>query len=732
MSLASVDDLDSILQDLAEPSARDRGGSAVSDSPGLSSFSHVEAGDSSPRGESNKNTSLSLPPAIIAASCTSRKYKLWICPDEGHNLCFKIISQGGATFCILSNCSTNHKSGRHFHPRSGDIYVMKTTSSVFVAPTISSKSINIELLSKWLEDACPIDEWHKRFLLLKQEIENPFDRLSSEKISQSDLEAKDTFVSTALAFKTPKKKPVSFYSESFNDLPELASLTTKLDPEDNLYSSLDDKFSSLVHVLETMNSTQTNDSSNMINGFDNIDLRLSQLKDKMGSQPEFLDTKFTAPNLWLSLGLIADELSQIPSQAGVSKQEVLTMISSKFDNGNIERLIQDTFLPVNKQIKSLNDFAVNAVRLLNQKISNLPATAETSQANSNIDFAEREQRLWDKVNELQSELASYRSSQDESTIKFGKLGIRSSKEMDAWMEINHPGQNFGLLVDFHLVMEHVQVQITGQKLISNFEKIYKMSLDSNNQALAISSFEARVPRFFSSESRHFVRKDESYFSAIKCWDDWDLPHDGHRDRLNQELHLFKQGHQFLIDTELTPMTPFHTLCNLALTETVAWIEGLMKFLDDTFNEYSCSRFGQKKAWHITTRLAKALVDKVAAPRNSVQNSFKIHELHFVSKSIAYASLRSLDVMLAISSCNFKNSPIITAELSKFLALNSNLEVVESIQTKMKTLESENSTIKKDVKAASNAAHTASNKWDSTYKSLIDDLKKRVKSLESRN
>jgi len=259
-----------------------------------------------------------------------------------------------------------------------------------------------------------------------------------------------------------------------------------------------------------------------------------------------------------------------------------------------------------------------------------------------------------------------------------------------------------------------------------------MSLDSNNQALAISSFESRVPRFFTSESKHFVRKDESYFSSIKSWDDWDLPHDGYRDRLNEELHLFKQGHQFLLDTELTPMSPFHTLCNLALTESVAWVEGLMKFLDDTYNEYSRSRFGQKKSWHITTRLAKALIDKVASPRNSIQNSFKIRELHYVSKTIAYAVLRSLDVMISISSCNFKNSPIITSELSKFLALNSNLELVESIQSKVKSLESENSTIKKDVKSAINAAHTASNKFDSTYKSLIDDLKKRVKSLESRN
>ena len=523
MSSSSIADYDALMQELhgVDPPSRDEGGigggnggnvdDQNTNSPGMSSFSQVDLAPSSPRGESNKmSTSLRLPSAIIAASSTSKRYKLWICPDEGHNLCFRIIGQGGSTFCILSKCSTNHKSGKHFEPRPGYIYVMKTTSIVFVSPSISSKVINVELLSKWLEDACSIDEWHKRFLLLKQEIENPILRLASEKISQLDLEAKDTFVSSALAFKTPKKKSVSLFTESSKDFTELESLTTKIDPEDNLIITLDNKFQNLVYVLETLHSNQNNDSINITKGFESTDIKLAQFQDKIGSPPEFLDTKFSAPNLWLSLGLIADELSRIPAQASISETRVLELISKHFDNGNIDKLINDVVFPVNKQVQSLNDFVVNAVRLLNKKVSTSSPHIESSHLTNNSDFLEREQRMWDKINELESELASYRSTKDEAAIKFGKLGIRNPKEMDSWMEINHPGPSFGHLVDFHSVMEHVQVQITGQKLISNFEKFHKMSLDSNNQALAISSFESRVPRFFTSESKHFVRKDESY------------------------------------------------------------------------------------------------------------------------------------------------------------------------------------------------------------------------------
>lgn len=173
------------------------------------------------------------------------------------------------------------------------------------------------------------------------------------------------------------------------------------------------------------------------------------------------------------------------------------------------------------------------------------------------------------------------------------------------------------------------------------------------------------------------------------------------------------------------------MCILALTESVAWVDSLVKFVDDTYNEYSRSRYGTKKAWSITTRLAKSLIEKVASPRNSIHNSFKIKKPAQVSKAITYASLRSLDLMVSITQVNFKNSPIITAELSKYLALNTNYEAVEQVQKKLLAIESENVTMRKDVKSAVSAANTAGNKLDSSLKPQLEDLKKRLRALESR-
>jgi len=89
---------------------------------------------------------------------------------------------------------------------------------------------------------------------------------------------------------------------------------------------------------------------------------------------------------------------------------------------------------------------------------------------------QREKVVLKLISGLQGELFSLRANYDAEAIKFGQLGFRSARECDAWVLTHHPGEDFGLLVDFHLVMEHVHVQMTGQKLISNLEKIYKMAL----------------------------------------------------------------------------------------------------------------------------------------------------------------------------------------------------------------------------------------------------------------
>jgi len=726
--MANLSELAVVLDELdRHPTSSRAGGGIGIDSPSQSeeSFAHVSTPsrtDRSPaslEGESNQPP-LALPAAVLASSHEDKRYHLWQAPAVFEDTCFRLLSQGSA-FCITEHCTVAHRTSKHFHPLPGEIYVKRTQSTAFVAPSIPSSLLREDLIASWFSSTATITEWNHRFSLARHEEKYPILRKPDEKITEIDIKAKQVVMLSTLAYKTPaKKKRVSPHQLQL-DFPEADKINDPILGLSEQLEPINSKLRLISNALETVYVSQQKDTVSAFEGLQSADARISSLEQDIGSFPPGLDDEFRAPNLWLTISTLANEIKSL--QGHSSKiSELLQPLESTSHEVAI----------LTNQVKELNTFAVDAVRKLNSRIiRNNVTPAVDLQSFCVTEMDQREAMINERMKTLEVELASLRSTQDKTVVKFGQLGFRSQHDCTAWLQQHHPEDEFGLLVDFHLVMEHVFVQINGQKLLANLEKIYKMDLRSNNQALAISSFETRLPRFFTQDSKIHVKKDESYFHGIRSWDEWDMPNDGFRDRLNVELHMFKVGHQETLENELAHLSPFHNLCILALTESVAWVDSLVKFIDDTYNEYSRSRYGTKKAWNITTRLAKSLIEKVATPRNSIHNSFKIKKPTQVSKAITYASLRSLDLMMDISQVNFKNSPIITAELSKYLALNTNYEAVEQVQKKLATIESENTSMKKEVKSAVSAANTAGNKWDSSVKPQLEDFKKRIRALESR-
>ena len=101
----------------------------------------------------------------------------------------------------------------------------------------------------------------------------------------------------------------------------------------------------------------------------------------------------------------------------------------------------------------------------------------------------------------------------------------------------------------------------------------------------------------------------------------------------------------------------------------------------------------------------------------------------------YGSLKSLDRMLAISEIGLKNSPIVSNELVKVLAKNTNIAAIEQLQSEFKGLQQENDRLRSELaevksKAieASKIANGANNKSDAA-KNDVAALTKRVQKVE---
>ena len=155
----------------------------------------------------------------------------------------------------------------------------------------------------------------------------------------------------------------------------------------------------------------------------------------------------------------------------------------------------------------------------------------------------------------------------------------------------------------------------------------------------------------------------------------------------------------------------------------------MKFMDDTYNEYHRAHYSTKTAWYITTRLARSLIEFIGTPRNTIHNTFRIDFPEEISKAMFFAATQSLDRMSEVSSKGFKNSPIVMGELTKFLALNSNYELVGRLHTKISGIQTSQEQLEKEVAASVKSSSTLASKFDQQLKKPLDLLIKRVEKLE---
>jgi len=88
-------------------------------------------------------------------------------------------------------------------------------------------------------------------------------------------------------------------------------------------------------------------------------------------------------------------------------------------------------------------------------------------------------------------------------------------------------------------------------------------------------------------------------------------------------------------------------------------------------------------------------------------------------------------MAEVSSKNFKNSPIVMGELTKFLALNSNYELVGKLHSKVNEMKVSVEEVVKESAASARSASTLASKFESHCKKPLEALTKRVDKLEKK-
>jgi hypothetical protein len=141
-------------------------------------------------------------------------------------------------------------------------------------------------------------------------------------------------------------------------------------------------------------------------------------------------------------------------------------------------------------------------------------------------------------------------------------------------------------------MEHIWETISGTDILKQMEKLVKIKLSTVLEGIAISSFESPILKFFSAPDHRVIEMNESYWSHITCWADWEEPNTGCKITLSDALSQFRSAHQQAI--QLESGSTFHKLCTLSLTDSVAFIEAFLTHIGNWQREMMLSKFGQQR------------------------------------------------------------------------------------------------------------------------------------------
>ena len=662
------------------------------------------------------------------------KYRLFYVDDQ-NKYCGRVMGQS-STFCINIGCTTGHiKDDGTMQLAKGQCYVLRTNEKgrgkAFISPTIDSTKVEPEVVSQWRNTNNTLQSWTRIFRAAKNTFSN--DSLSSK----ADIMAEKQSIKHTRNYKTPKKQAIE---KSIHVSPVLKYDSITLDGEqtsdeqaEEYVRQIDETFRSIISEIEKVKQNQNKINEILNDGSQNFELRLTELTDEVGTKPANLSKDLDTASVWATIGEIGCKLDKKKVNIGINQND-LNLRFERFKNEMAHSMVK-LIQPIEQQSSGVKDTLVSVVRSLKQQLNHTNSTMQSIQriqsnsgSSSNLSLEVKD--LNDRMLELENNTARM-TIKDGEAIKFHNLGFRDKAESDAWLEIHAPEGHFGLIVDFHTLMEHIHHSITGVDAMKQLQSVYKLKLSTISEALAVTSFEVNMPRFLSKSGAHLgIDNDTSYFTHIPTYKFWHDPNSGYKQRLKKELERFRRAHMSTIRDRIPVKSPLFAMAMSSLTEAIAWTNGLINYIEITYDEYAAGKFGTSKSWHVTTKLATAIILEISKPREGSLNSFEAGDGVAMSKVIFYSVLQSLDAMAQISSLDYRDAPVVSTELVKFLSLNTSVEAVDKLTRQSYDFESNIKELLRDVAGSKKSIMSVGNK-SVEMKKVLDALKKRVDKLETK-
>ena len=687
---------------------------------------------------------------LNAAYNLSKNYRLFIAPDDSQELdtyCFYGIGDS-ANFCINRNYKIKH-NGEKFLVAPGEAFIRNSTKIAFMEPAVNSNFWDEDLKNQWMQDSCTFNEWVDRFGLIRKRVNNDL----SKPITSSMIEEEFQVKKTALALQSTRKRkilpksepqPVSYslgiyLSDPGVKSPSIDTLTTCIIEID---AALRNVIGHLNLVQKEIISHEIQNRMALLQGEEKID----QVENILGVKPQTIPRDFDAPSIWATLGILSsrtnhllENLDQhVKKRAKKVAIEEISTVHQDISNLNTRQdLNKRTLVAISNAIQNLNKHVAEIQNPPTPAKSNVPTLVPTINGNNSLPIT--------RIEKIEEEIRAMKLLTDNDTIRFGALGFKSYSDACSLLLKKCPHDIFGFMSDVHVILEILNVEMgcsvsTNPNVdsIKHRADLVKLKLSTDWERYTVTSFDRSIPRRFLSNAKFaIVKSDSSYFDTVTFWYDWKGSEMGFRIRITSALKIHKETMEDYLRNTLSETHPLFRITYESLLASISWIEELLRYIDSTYEEYVESKFNSKKAWNITTRLAKALLLDIVRPRQGVAQAVQSQNVRQMMEITFYGILKSLDRMEAIQKQGFKNSPIVSSELIKVLSKNTAVEAIENLNCTITNLtrdkvrlQNEITDLKTQNKALSSLANSANNKVDQ-QKTNLEALKKIVSKLEAK-
>jgi len=100
---------------------------------------------------------------------------------------------------------------------------------------------------------------------------------------------------------------------------------------------------------------------------------------------------------------------------------------------------------------------------------------------------------------IQTRLEFLETKNKPQVVDFGCVYFEDLEGAVTWMDDNLDPDDFSLVVDPHIVMEHVHSNLETEDYLSESQRMCKLKVETLSQAISITSYERSVPKILNSE-----------------------------------------------------------------------------------------------------------------------------------------------------------------------------------------------------------------------------------------